>query len=227
MVKKKPVPPKEPKKKVPVVLGTVFTSRLDTVKPNTWNPNRLTPFEKKSLHHGFEHDGWLPSHALTIWRTDEKGKKKMLIVDGEHRWTVARGLGMEDGPMVFLDGITEAEAKAWTVKLDAKRGRFDDVKMAPLMKEIVVDMDPLLRSLDLGIEEDRLARYLDDREDVVGELPSGQKANVKQVKLSFTAERYEAFQKLVREMAGRLKTKTTTDTVLEVARRAGAAAAQK
>jgi hypothetical protein len=216
-------------KAAPSVVGKVEMAALDLVRPNTWNPNRLTPFEKRALKHGLEHDTWLPSHALTIWRTDEKGKKKMLVIDGEHRWTAARELGLKEGPMVFLDGLTEAEAKAWTVKLDAKRGKFDEDKMGPLLRSLEPTMDVETRALDLGIDEDRLVRYLDDEPDkaVVGELPSGQRASVRQVQLFFPQARYDEFQKMVREMAGSLKTKNVTDTVLEVVRRAGAAAAPK
>ena len=219
-----------PKSTVPQVVGRrVPKAALEQVKPNSWNPNRLSPFEKQALSFGLQKDGWLPSHALTVWGKDKEGNTLNVIIDGEHRWREARALGWTHGPMVFVDGITEAQAKALTIKLDAKRGHFDEDKLAVLLRDVTVDMDEESRALDLGILEDSLARYLRDEQDggVIGELPSGQKANVKIVPLSFTPERYEAFNKLARELAIKFGKKNVTDTVLEAVRRASVSPSKK
>jgi len=211
------------------LVGKTTIEDLSSVTKNSWNPNRMTPFERQSLRHGLVQDGWLVSHALTVWRTDEKGKTRNIIIDGEHRWEEAIALGMKQGPMVFLDGLTEAAAKMLTVKLDAKRGRFDEDALASLLKGVQESLNLETQALDLGIQPDLLSDYL--RPDVVAppvaEIPSGQTAAVKTVPLYFQPADHEAFTKLVRELSEKYKTKNSTDTVFEAVRRAHAAATTK
>lgn len=155
------------------VRGEVVTRRLDSVKENWWNPNVTTPRVQRSIEHGFRKDGWISSHALLVWGTDERGMRRDVIIDGEHRWLAAIAVGLVEGPMVFLDGLTEREAKALTVKLDQKRGRFDGDKLDALLKSIRDDAPIGEMALDLGFEDfdlnERLApdRIPDDEEEPV------------------------------------------------------------
>ncbi len=141
----------------PKIRGEVVIKPLAGVDKNPWNPNVMSEEMKASLRHGLKHDGWLVAQSLLVWGTDENGNVQNTIIDGEHRWTEAKGLGMSDGPMVFLNGITEAAAKALTIKMNQKRGAFDDDKLA----QVVVDLADALGDIDLGIElgleEDYLA----------------------------------------------------------------------
>ncbi len=41
--------------------------------------------------------------------------------------------------MVFLEGMTEKQAKEMTIELDNKRGRFDEVALRDLIADIGVD----------------------------------------------------------------------------------------
>ncbi len=75
----------------------VLIKPLDLVKPNAWNPNRMTPFQRESLKVGLLSDGWLISQSLLIWGTDDKGVEKNIIIDGEQRWTVATANGFTKG----------------------------------------------------------------------------------------------------------------------------------
>lgn len=90
------------------IVGEVVRRALNTVKPNPWNPNVMTVFEKESLKNGLLVDGWMSSQALLIWGTDEKGKVHNLIIDGEHRWTAATDLKFSEGPMVVLNRLPAA-----------------------------------------------------------------------------------------------------------------------
>jgi hypothetical protein len=229
MRKRPKAQPRVAGEKVPAVVGTVVMAALDKVRPNGWNPNRLTPFEKQALTYGLQTDGWLPSHAMTIWGKDAEGHVLNIIVDGEHRWHAGKELGLTEGPMVFIDGLTEAQAKALTVKLDAKRGRFDEDKLALVLRSIVADLDAETRALNLGIVEDDIVKYLriEPEGGVIGELPTGQAAHVKQVQLAFTPQRYEEFQRMAKELAVKFGKKNLTDTVLEAVRRASASTAAK
>ena len=143
----------------PTTRGKVIMRRLDTVAPNPWNPNRMTDEMKRSMLYGFRHDGWLVSQALLIWGTDETGAAKNIIIDGEHRWLTATELNMVEGPMVVLDGIDETEAKKLTVKLNQKRGEFDDDLLADLLTTIETDRDDM--ALDLGFDAGILDRIFE------------------------------------------------------------------
>ena len=193
---------------------------LASLKPNAWNPNSFTAFERESLKFGIRTDGWLASHALTVWGKDDKGKQRDLIIDGEHRWKAALELGMTHGPAYVVDGLSEAQAKRLTIKLDAKRGKFDEESLKKLIVNIAPDLDLETRSLDLGLSEDQLAGYLateEERMHIAGDdLPSGQTSSNMQVQLFFTPEVHEEFNKKAKELAVRFKTETMADTIFEV-----------
>jgi hypothetical protein len=142
-------------KQGPRIEGIVEVKPLELVQPNDWNPNEMTEFQKESTRYGLLTDGWLASHALTIWGTDEKGNVQNVIIDGEHRWELARDVGYDEGPMVFLHGLTRAQAMALTVKLDARRGSFQQEPLAALIAEINTG-DPMF-ALSIGIDDSALA----------------------------------------------------------------------
>lgn len=221
------------KSTAPKITGDdVVTKPLELVKPNTWNPNKMTPFMRKSLKAGIVKDGWLRSQALLIWGSDERGREKNIIIDGEHRWTIARELKMTEGPMVFMWKISEVQAKALTIKL-GKRGEYQPDLLSVLVRDInqvlAIPQDEL--ALDLGLEEDRLSSYLVPAEEeevsVIGELPSGQTAQVKMLQLFFKPEDHERFSQQVKDLSVRFKTNNVTDTIAEAVRREHAAASTK
>lgn len=123
------------------------------MRPNGWNPNEMTERESASLRVGLQQEGWLVSHALLVWGKDERGAVRNLIIDGEHRWTEARALGFTDGPMVFHDGMTEAQARELTAKLTLRRGRANDASLAELLRGLPEDM---LNATSLGLDDLRL-----------------------------------------------------------------------
>lgn len=119
------------------LVGQVETIRLDSVRPNGWNPNVVPPHVMASIRHGFIADGWIVSQALLVWATDEAGVARNLIIDGEHRWRCAVDVGLTEGPAVLLRGVSERDAKALTIKLNQKRGAWDEAALAALMAELV------------------------------------------------------------------------------------------
>lgn len=143
---------------LPRITGKVEVVALERVRPNSWNPNRMTEFQVESTRAGMREQGWLAAFALLVWRTDEHGVSRNLIIDGEHRWRIARELGFEKGPMVFLDGISERRAKEMTIEFDNKRGRFDDVALRDLLNDIGLDDGLAFR---LGFDESTFAALMD------------------------------------------------------------------
>jgi len=120
------------------ITGQVVVATLERVKPNSWNPNRMTEYQLESTREGLRREGWLAAYALLVWGTDEKGARKDIIIDGEHRWRCAREIGFVEGPMVFLDGVTERRAKEMTIEFDNKRGKFDE----PTLRQLLADIGP-------------------------------------------------------------------------------------
>lgn len=139
------------------VTGEVVLASLERVKPNSWNPNRMTEFQLESTRDGLSRQGWLAAYALLVWGTDEKGKRRDVIIDGEHRWRLARELGFVEGPMVFLDGITEQRAKEMTVELDNKRGKFDEPSLRTLLASLEPDEGLAFR---LGFDDETFAALM-------------------------------------------------------------------
>jgi ParB-like chromosome segregation protein Spo0J len=133
------------------VVGKVELLPLKTVRPNGWNPNRMTEFEKKSFSAALKRNGWLAAYALLVWRTDQRGRPQNLIIDGEHRWAIAQTLGYTKGPMVMMDGLTLEQAKELTVSLDNHRGQFDQTALRDVLKSLGTDTDLAFR---LGFDDE-------------------------------------------------------------------------
>ena len=205
----------------PRTVGAVTLIDIESVEPNPWNPNRLDPSQYASLKHGIQHDGWVASQALLVWSTDKKGKRRMLIIDGEHRWKAARELGMTKVPAVLLERLGEAEAKALTIKLDAKRGEFEPTELGRLLREIQAARpgdDAGALGLDLGFDASAMARLLAPPPEAAGPNQVSQNPNVKTVPLFFTGATLEEFTGLVRELGAKHGTDNTTDVVMAAVR---------
>lgn len=136
----------------PKLVGRVETIRLDAVRPNGWNPNRVPDHIMESIRHGFRVDGWIVSQALLVWGSDDVGVPRGVIIDGEHRWTAARDVGLVEGPAVVLHGLAEREAKGLTVKLNQKRGDWDAEGLRALLADVLSGSSMSVggASLDLG-----------------------------------------------------------------------------
>lgn len=220
---------KAPDAPPPQLRGKVVVEELSKVKPNKWNPNRMDDDLRMSLRYGLQTDGWLVSQALLVWGTDEKGKRRNVIIDGEHRWTEANALGMAKGPMVFLDDLPEAQAKALTIKLNNKRGDFVEELLRPLLTDIQFDLGDNL-ALDLGFNDDQLLAMLSteplDLDEVDSPRPSTTNGNgqmpsnsehVRQVQLFFTTKQKERWDAAINKLARHHKTENVSDTALAVA----------
>ena len=142
------------------IIGNCQNERLDQFRPNPWNPNRMTEFERESLEAGLKSDGWIASQALLVWSTDAAGERRDLIIDGEHRWRAATGLGLIEGPIVRLEGLSENDAKKLTIKLNSKRGTFKRESLEALVREIQFALGSEDLGLDLGIERESLMQML-------------------------------------------------------------------
>ena len=103
---------------------------VDSIVPNSWNPNRQSEHDFELLLRSMEEDGFTqPVICL---------REGNVIVDGEHRWRAGRVLGYEEIPVVFVD-MTPEQARISTIRHNRARGSHD----VNLEAELLRDLDKL------------------------------------------------------------------------------------
>jgi ParB/RepB/Spo0J family partition protein len=102
----------------------------DSVKPNTYNPNRQDEATLTLLTRSITEDGF--TQPVIVHRSSRQ------IVDGEHRWRVARKLNMTQIPVVFVD-MTDEQMRIATLRHNRARGSED----IELSTEVLRDLQKL------------------------------------------------------------------------------------
>lgn len=101
---------------------------VDELKPKSFqNPNVMTPLEKAKLRVSIQEQGIVPPLLVRL-ETNE-------VIDGEHRWELAKGLGWEEVP-VIRKSMTDAEARIIVRRMIAARGDESVALVDVLMQEI-------------------------------------------------------------------------------------------
>ncbi len=221
------------------VVGKVVIKPLSSVQPNPWNPNRMSARIQASMDKGFLEDGWLASQALLIWGKDDQGVERNLIIDGEHRWETATRLGIKSGPMVFMDGLTEAQAKAFTIKMNQKRGEFDADELGELIRSIQGDFNVEDFGLELGFEDEDFMKLVAEvtapveleagegsahkaeaastqNTTVAGDEARAADNHVRLVQLFLDKDQHAWLTEKLKELADKYKTSNTTETVIAI-----------
>lgn len=181
MVKKKPVPLKEPKKKVESVSapnghrhgpqreGVQFTVHevsivhASAMNPAPYNPRTITPAMLESLKANIRKHGFV--EPMVMQRVSPK-YGPMVIVGGHQRLRAVREICVEDNvalpslPAVVLD-LDDRRAKMMNIALNNVSGTFDTRLLSEVLEDIhamtpIVEDDVNL----LGLEDDELAKYL-------------------------------------------------------------------
>ena len=133
----------------PLQVGTYQTMATRKVKPNVWNPNRMSAETYQSLRYGLENDGWIGQPLIVLGR-DDAGEERNIIIDGEHRWRVAKEIGFKTVPCFVLDGMSEAKAKSLTIAMNQRRGEFDADGLRALLASIQDDIPDLALATGIG-----------------------------------------------------------------------------
>lgn len=135
----------------------------DSLRPNDYNPNKVTEDNLKLLEKSINVNGWtLP----IVVRPD------MTIIDGFHRWTVAgrEPLRTELGgkvPVVIVDHKDHAEDIYGTITHNRARGTHLLEPMKHIVKELL-DSGKSIKEISkqLGMKEEEVFRLSDiSRED--------------------------------------------------------------
>jgi len=100
---------------------------IDSVRANSYNPNRQSDEDFELLLRSIEEDGFTQPVIVT---------SDNIIVDGEHRWRAAQTLGMKEIPIVQVE-MTEEQARISTIRHNRARGSHDVQLEASVLKDLV------------------------------------------------------------------------------------------
>lgn len=100
---------------------------VDAVRPNTYNPNRQAPHEFEMLKRSMKEDGFTTPIIV------QKDTKE--IVDGEHRWRVAKAIGYKQIPVVYV-AMSIAQMRISTLRHNRARGQENVELTAELLREL-------------------------------------------------------------------------------------------
>lgn len=100
---------------------------IDSIKPNSYNPNRQDEKTLEMLCMSIEEDGFTQP-VVVQERTRE-------IVDGEHRWRAARKMKMTEIPVCFVD-MTDEQMRIATLRHNRARGSEDHVLAVDVLRDL-------------------------------------------------------------------------------------------
>lgn len=102
---------------------------IDSVSPNTWNPNEQSDTVYTFLKRSIQKHGFFDPIIVT---------RDYTIIDGEHRWRAMKECGADKIEVKVLD-LSDEEAKSETININNIRGEFNQEKLAALINELTRD----------------------------------------------------------------------------------------
>ncbi|MCL2135746.1 MAG: ParB/RepB/Spo0J family partition protein [Candidatus Bathyarchaeota archaeon] len=108
--------------------------KLNQIKANSWNSNFLNEQEKEALKQCLIQAGPEKTLPIIIRPIPEKDHYCYEIIDGEHRWTIAKELGWEKLETIILQA-DDLQARAYCVSYNKWRGRFNWFKLHDIIKK--------------------------------------------------------------------------------------------
>jgi ParB/RepB/Spo0J family partition protein len=105
------------------------------IRPNSYNPNFLSPEIFNELVRNIEEHGFLQPVIVSPLNDDPDGFL-FEIVDGEHRFDGLAILDVDDIPC-FIANLDTDSRKFLTVRMNKLRGKFDRKKFTALVKDLM------------------------------------------------------------------------------------------
>lgn len=103
------------------------TVPIDSLTPNTYNPNRQSDREFELLCRSIEEDGF--TQPVLVNRATRE------IIDGEHRWRACKVLGWTEITVVFTD-MTREQQMISTLRHNRARGSEDISKASDVLRNL-------------------------------------------------------------------------------------------
>lgn len=114
------------------------------LRPNDWNPNRMTRFIRDKAIESIKAYGFID--PLTVMPHEGR----YIIIDGEHRFLIGRDeFSMDEFPCIVIDHISLEDAKKLTVVLNELHGQADPGRLGDLLADLLdgSTMDDVLTAL--------------------------------------------------------------------------------
>lgn len=159
-------------------IRTVWTAghhkvRLGVCKPNKWNPNEIEPHMLEKVHKGIS-ETYAQAKRLPpiLVRPHPRKRRKVQIIDGQHRWEFMPQLGLEEIE-VFVLYVDEKTARLMTGQLNWNRGEPNMEKYPQYYADLISkfpDVDPQWLSERLPESKDEIDTYLQNIDFEVEEI---------------------------------------------------------
>lgn len=124
---------------------------VDKLRPNDYNPNIMDEKTMALTQLSMEEEGF--SDPIDI---DPTG----MILDGEHRWLIAKKLGMKEVP-VFIKERYGDDAVITTIRKDRTHGEPDLVKLAEIVGYLIDEVGSEEVERRLGYGQDEQTAFLE------------------------------------------------------------------
>lgn len=138
-----------------VVLDTleVVYLPIESIKPNTYNPNRQSQHDFELLCKSIAADGFTQPIVVL--------KSTLEIVDGEHRWRACKALGHDEIPVGLVD-MTPEQMRIATLRHNRARGSEDASLAANVLKDLARLGAIEYAQDELQLDQAEVARLLGD-----------------------------------------------------------------
>lgn len=191
--------------------------RLSQVEPNTYNPNRMKPDQRKALRKMIAKFGFLQPMLVRPVKQEFPGDPdaQYVIVDGEHRYDALKEGGQTEAAFVILDEETsDTDAQLLTLIMNNLRGQAIPIKQA----EILVDLNQEIGKdalIEAGFTEGDLEKAQELAGPVVDDPEPSQLDEPKDLKVRLFPDQWETVQRAM--AAAKSVAETDRDDVALVA----------
>lgn len=121
---------------------------INKLKPNVYNPRRLTAEQEKHLTESITRFG-IVDPIIANKHLD----REFIVIGGHMRLRIAKKLGYKEIPVVFLD-LEEDKEKELNVRLNSNTGEFDYELLKAFGEEFLIDVGFSSETLDQIFEID-------------------------------------------------------------------------
>lgn len=104
---------------------------VDQLKPNSWNTNVVTPENEVKIKESIARFGLFKP---IIARNSSGGFQE--IIGGEHRWMVAKKMGLQTVPVISLGDVDDKRAKEIGLVDNGRYGDDDGLQLSELLKSL-------------------------------------------------------------------------------------------
>ena len=127
----------------------------EELKPNSWNPNSVDPINQQKLVNSIRTQGFFKPVVVRTLQDNT-----LEILGGEHRNEAAKELNLKQVPVFNLGKISDAEAKAITIKDNSSYGEMDFAKLGEILGAGELGDTEFILS-EFPIDEDYLVNIFD------------------------------------------------------------------